>query len=60
MPNIARKDFYHVAKLAGHNIARGERYYTKLDMNKKSKGSTEIEYGVKGRIKTIIGSNLEE
>ena len=54
------KDIYDVAKLAGHSIAVCERYYAKLDMGRKSKELTEIEYGIKGRKKTIMGSYLED
>ena len=54
------KDIYDGAKLAGHSIAVCERYYAKLDMGKKSKELTEIEYGIKGRRRTIIGSYLED
>ena len=42
--------------LAGNSIAACERYYAKLDMGRKSKELTEIEYGIKGQRKTIIGS----
>ena len=54
------KDIYDVAKLAGHSIAVCERYYAKLDMGRKSKELTEIEYGIKGRKRIIIGSYLED
>ena len=54
------KDIYDVAKLAGHSIAVCERYYAKRDMGRKSKELTEIEYGIKGRRKTIISSYLED
>ena len=54
------KDIYNVAKLAGHSIAVCERYYAKLDMGRRSKELTEIEYGIKGRRRTIIGSYLED
>ena len=54
------KDIYDVAKLAGHSIAVCERYYAKLDMGRKLKEPTEIEYGIRGRWKTIMGSYLED
>ncbi len=54
------KDIYDVAKHAGHSIAVCKRYYAKLDMGRKSKELIEIEYGIKGRRKTIIGSYLED
>ena len=54
------KDIYEVAKLAGHSIAVCERYYAKLDMGRKSKELTEIEYGIKGRRQPSIGSYLED
>ncbi len=53
------KDIYYVAKLAGHSIVVCKRYYAKLDIGRKSKKSIEIEYGIKGRRKTIMGSYLE-
>ncbi len=52
------KEIYHVAKITGNSIAVCEKYYIKLDMDKKSKELTKIEYGIKGRRKTIIGSYL--
>ena len=42
------KDIHDFAKLAGHSIVVCERYYAKLDMGKKSKELTEIEYRIKG------------
>ena len=54
------KDIYDVAKLAGHSIAVCERYYAKSDMGRKSKELTEVEYGIKGRKKTIKGSYIED
>ena len=54
------KDIYTTAKLAGHTVAVCERYYARLDMQKKSKQVTDFKYGKKGARKSETDSYMKD